>query len=90
MFMVCFGDPLTDYVTQIFTTNKKATINLLQLLLGFKSILYLSPSTQHTQTCVFINITVQDWYFFNLRPLEIYGQERGPSEKLGSHIKEHV
>ena len=43
-------------VKPILTSNKKATINLLKLLLGFKSILYLMPSTQHTgtQVCVFI------------------------------------
>ena len=51
-------------VNQILTSNKKATINLLKLLLGFKSILYLMPSTQHTQSCVFIKITVQNWFFF--------------------------
>ena len=44
--------------------NKKATINLLKCLLGFKSILYLISSTQHTQACVFIKITVQNWFFF--------------------------
>ena len=32
--------------------QKKATINLLKCLLGFKSILYLISSTQHTQACV--------------------------------------
>ena len=38
-------------VNEILTSNKKATINLLKLLLGFQSILYLMPSTQHTQAC---------------------------------------
>ena len=51
-------------VNQILTFNKKATIYLLKLLLGFKSLLYLIPSTQHTQACVFTKITVQNWYFF--------------------------
>ena len=51
-------------VNQILTFNKKATINLLKCLLGFKSILYLISSTQHTQACVFIKITVQNWFFF--------------------------
>ena len=51
-------------LNQILTSNKKATINILKWLLGFKSILYLMPSTQHTQACVFIKITVQNWFFF--------------------------
>ena len=51
-------------VNQILTFNKKATINLLICLLGFKSILFLMPSTQHTQACVFIKITVPNWFFF--------------------------
>ena len=58
---VCFGDPLSQHfrpVNQILISNKKATINLLNLLLGFKSILYLMPSAQHTQACVFIKIIV--------------------------------
>ena len=74
----------------MLTTNKKATINLLKWLLGFKSILYLMPSTQHTQACVFIKITVQNWFFFYLQPLEIVDQDREPSEKLGPQIQEQV
>ena len=51
-------------VNQILTSNNKATINRLKWLVGFKSILYLMPSTQHTQACVFIKITVRNWFFF--------------------------
>ena len=51
-------------LNQILTSTKKATIDLLKSLLGFKLILYLMPSTQHTQACVFIKITVQNWFFF--------------------------
>ena len=40
-------------VNQILASSIKATIYLLKLLLGFKSILYLMPSTQHIQTCLF-------------------------------------
>ena len=47
-------------VNQILTSNKKVTINLLKLLLGFKSILFLMPGTQHTQACVLIKITIQN------------------------------
>ena len=48
------------------------------------------PSTRHTQACVFIKITVQNWFFFYLQPLEIVDQDREPSEKLGSQIEEQV
>ena len=48
------------------------------------------PSTQHTQACVFIKITIQNWFFFYFRPLEIVYQDREPSEKLGSQIVEQV
>ena len=48
------------------------------------------PRTQHTQACVSIKITVQNWFFFYLRPLEIVVQDREPSEKLGSQIEEQV
>ena len=72
-------------VNQILTYNKKATINLLKLLLGFKSILYLMPSTQHTQSCVFIKITVQNWFFFTSSVRDHWPE---PSEKLGSQIEE--
>ena len=69
-------------------------MNLLKLLLGFKTILYLMPSTQHTQLCVFIKITVQNWLFFiylrRFTYLEIVDQDREPSEKLGSQIEEQV
>ena len=54
------------------TSNKKATINLLKLLLGFKSIVFLMPKTQHTQACFFTKISVQNCFFY-LRPLEIVG-----------------
>ena len=51
-------------VNQILTSNKKTTINLLKLLLVFKTILYFMPSAQHTRACVFMKITVQNWFFF--------------------------
>ena len=54
-------------VVTLRISNKKATIYLFKLLLGFKSILYLIPNTQHTQACVFKKITVQNWYFFTSR-----------------------
>ena len=66
--------------------NKKATINLLKCLLYFKSILYLISSTQHTQACVFIKITVQNWFFFTSGRY----QDREPSEKLGPQFQEQV
>ena len=61
-----YGDVTSQHfrpVNQILTSNKKATINLLKLLLGFKSNLYLMPSTQSSQACVFIKITFQNWFF---------------------------
>ena len=50
--------------SDILTSYKKATIYLLKLLLWFKSTLYLIPSTQSSQTRVFIKITVQNWFLF--------------------------
>ena len=38
------------------------------------------PSTQHTQACLFIKITVQNSFLFYLQPLEIDDQDREPSE----------
>ena len=48
------------------------------------------PSTQHTQACVFIKITVQNWFFFLPPVSEIVDQDREPSEKLGSQIQEQL
>ena len=58
--------------------------------LGFKLISYLMPSTRHTQACVFIKNNSPKLVLFHLRPLEIVDQDREPSEKLGSQIKEQV
>ena len=33
------------------------------------------PSTQHTQACVFIKLTVQNWFFFLPPALEIVDQD---------------
>ena len=65
-------------VNQILTSNEKATFNLLKWLLGFKLILYLMPSTQHTQACVFIKITVQNWFFL---PQAVRDRWPGPRTK---------
>ena len=76
-------------VNQILIFNKKATINLLKCLLGFKSILYLISSTQHTQACFFIKNNCLKLVLFYW-PWEIVDQDREPSEKLGPQIQEQV
>ena len=76
-------------VNQKLTSNKKATINLLKWLLGFKSILYLMPSTQHTETCFHKN-NCPKLVLFYLQTLEIVDQVRELSEKLGPQIQEEV
>ena len=48
------------------------------------------PSKQQTQECVFIKITIQNWFFFYLQLLEIVDKNREPSEKHGSQIEEQV
>ena len=47
-------------------------------------------STQHTQACLFIKITVQNSFLFYLQPLEIDDQDREQSEKLVSQIEKQV
>ena len=68
----------------------KATINLSKLLLGFQSILFLMPSTQHTQACVFKKTTAKLVLFWYFQQLEINDQDQEPSEKLDSQTQEQV
>ena len=55
-----FKVALLDRVTQTVQTRLRSDLDYNTTIGSIRG--YLMPSTQHTQVCVFIKITVQNWF----------------------------